>query len=72
MLREADFRADDVVNGQPAYRSRWVDWSPFVDEVPYARHMPDLLAARAFPRRQMRRSTPPATARAARADPPGR
>ncbi|WP_309232024.1 glycoside hydrolase family 6 protein [Micromonospora tarensis] len=48
-LREEFFRADDVVNGQPVYQSKWVDWSPFVDELPYARHMRDLLTAVGFP-----------------------
>ncbi|WP_422773274.1 glycoside hydrolase family 6 protein [Plantactinospora sp. WMMC1484] len=47
-LHEAYLRADDVVNGQPVYQSRWVDWNPFVDEVPYARHMRDLLAGVGF------------------------
>ncbi|MGC4813245.1 glycoside hydrolase family 6 protein [Micromonospora sp. DT228] len=39
VLREDYFRVDDVVNGQPVYQSRWVDWNPFVDEAPYAQHM---------------------------------
>ncbi|MEU7586827.1 glycoside hydrolase family 6 protein [Micromonospora sp. NPDC049230] len=48
VLREEHFRADDVVNGQPVYQSRWVDWNPFVDEVPYARHMRALLTEVGF------------------------
>ncbi|MFC6018140.1 glycoside hydrolase family 6 protein [Plantactinospora solaniradicis] len=48
VLREEYFRADDVVNGQPVHLSKWVDWNPFVDEVPYARHMRELLAGRGF------------------------
>ncbi|GAB3963305.1 hypothetical protein GCM10027615_03180 [Plantactinospora veratri] len=47
-LHEEYFRADDVVNGQPVHQSRWVDWNPFVDEVPYARHMRELLAGVGF------------------------
>ncbi|MET8044309.1 glycoside hydrolase family 6 protein [Micromonospora sp. NPDC005215] len=39
VLREEHFRADDVINGQPVYQSRWVDWNPFVDEVPFAQHL---------------------------------
>jgi cellulose 1,4-beta-cellobiosidase len=48
VLREEHFRADDVINGQPVYLSRWVDWNPFVDEVPYARHMRELLTGVGF------------------------
>ncbi|MFC6018369.1 hypothetical protein ACFP2T_19420 [Plantactinospora solaniradicis] len=54
VLREEYFRADDVVNGQPVRLSRWVDGNPFVDEVPYAKHMRELLAWRAFPGRPWR------------------
>ncbi|MDG4808772.1 glycoside hydrolase family 6 protein [Micromonospora sp. WMMD1120] len=49
VLREEHFRVDDVVNGQPVYQSKWVDWNPFVDEVPYARHMRESLTAAGFP-----------------------
>ncbi|MET7669583.1 glycoside hydrolase family 6 protein [Micromonospora luteifusca] len=48
VLREEYFHADDVVNGQPVYQSRWVDWNPFVDEVPYAQHLRELLTAAGF------------------------
>ncbi|MDW5323267.1 glycoside hydrolase family 6 protein [Plantactinospora sp. KLBMP9567] len=48
VLHEEYFRADTVVNGQPVHQSRWVDWNPFVDEVPYARHMRDLLVEEGF------------------------
>ncbi|MBM7489355.1 cellulase/cellobiase CelA1 [Micromonospora luteifusca] len=48
VLREEYFRADDVVNGQPVYQSRWVDWNPFVDEVPYAQHLRELLTGAGF------------------------
>ncbi|WP_199853145.1 glycoside hydrolase family 6 protein [Plantactinospora sp. BC1] len=47
-LHEEWFQADDVVNGYPVYQSRWVDWNPFVDEVPYARHMRELLVGAGF------------------------
>ncbi|MFY1623697.1 glycoside hydrolase family 6 protein [Micromonospora sp. WMMD723] len=48
VLREEHFRVDDVVAGQPVYQSKWVDWNPFVDEIPYARHMRDRLIAAGF------------------------
>ncbi|PYC66861.1 cellobiohydrolase [Micromonospora arborensis] len=48
VLREEYFRADDVINGQPVYQSRWVDWNPFIDEVPYAQHLRELLAGAGF------------------------
>lgn len=48
VLREEYLRVDDVVNGQPVHQSKWVDWNPFVDEVPYARHMRELLAGAGF------------------------
>ncbi|MBF9133251.1 glycoside hydrolase family 6 protein [Plantactinospora sp. S1510] len=48
VLREEHFRADTVFNGQPVHQSKWVDWNPFVDEVPYALHMRELLAGVGF------------------------
>ncbi|MGC4746858.1 glycoside hydrolase family 6 protein [Micromonospora sp. DT201] len=48
VLREEYFRADDVINGQPVYQSKWVDWNPFIDEVPYARHLRELLTGAGF------------------------
>ncbi|MEU8181218.1 glycoside hydrolase family 6 protein [Micromonospora sp. NPDC049047] len=48
VLHEEYFRADDVINGQSVYQSRWVDWNPFVDELPYVRHLRALLTGVGF------------------------
>ncbi|MBG6064865.1 glycoside hydrolase family 6 protein [Micromonospora ureilytica] len=48
VLHEEYFRVDDVINGQPVYQSKWVDWNPFIDEVPYARHLRGLLTQAGF------------------------
>ncbi|UCM90993.1 glycoside hydrolase family 6 protein [Streptomyces marincola] len=36
VLREEYFTVDDVVHDRPALQSRWVDWNPYVDELPFA------------------------------------
>ncbi|MFC6019284.1 glycoside hydrolase family 6 protein [Plantactinospora solaniradicis] len=48
VLHEEYFSADDVINNQPVKWSRWVDWNPFVDEVPYARDMRQRLIEAGF------------------------
>ncbi|MCG5461727.1 glycoside hydrolase family 6 protein [Micromonospora sp. MED01] len=48
VLHEEYFRSDDVINGQPVYLSKWVDWNPFIDEVPYVRHLRGLLTEAGF------------------------
>ncbi|MGW5558116.1 glycoside hydrolase family 6 protein [Micromonospora sp. NPDC003944] len=48
VLHEEHFRADDVINGQPVRQSKWVDWNPFIDEVPYVRHLRGLLTDAGF------------------------
>ncbi len=36
VLREEYFTVDDVIGDRPALQSRWVDWNPYVDELPFA------------------------------------
>ena len=42
---EPYFKATELVGGSPVKQSKWVDWNPYVDELPYARAMRTALVA---------------------------
>ena len=47
-LREPFFTIDTLVNGSGVYQSKWVDWNPFIDELPFAQALRTTLVSLGF------------------------